>query len=55
MRVLSLRLSPYTELQLKEQQVYSTLRMLEIGGYIRKESRGIYTITDPLLNFFLRD
>jgi AAA+ ATPase superfamily predicted ATPase len=55
MRVLSLRLSPYTELQLKDQQVYSSLRMLEIGGYIRKESRGIYVITDPLLEFFLRN
>ncbi len=55
MRILSLKLSPYTELQLKEQQVYSTLRILEVGGYIRKESRGIYTITDPLLEFFLRD
>lgn len=55
MRVLSLGISPYTELDLKEQQIYSTLRILEIGGYIRKESRGIYTITDPLLEFFLKD
>lgn len=55
MRILSLGLNPYTELQLKEQQIYSTLRILEIGGYIRKESRGIYAITDPLLQFFLRD
>jgi len=55
MRILSLGISPYSELQLKDQQVYSTLRILEIGGYIRKESRGMYVITDPLLQFFLRD
>lgn len=54
MRVLSLKLNPYTELQLKEQQVYSTLRTLEIGGYIRKENRGLYVITDALLEFFLQ-
>lgn len=55
MRILALGLSPYTELQLREQKIYSILRILEIGGYIRRESRGIYLITDPLLEFFLRD
>lgn len=55
MRVLSLEMSPYGELELTEQQVYSTLRILEVGGYVRKESRGVYTLTDPLLKFFLRD
>ncbi|MBP9742353.1 MAG: ATP-binding protein [Burkholderiales bacterium] len=55
MRILSLGLNPYTEFQLKEQQVYSILRILEVSGYIRKESRGRYTITDPLLQFFLLD
>ena len=55
MRILALNLNPYSELQLKEQQVYNILRNLEIGGYIRRESRGIYIITDPLLKFFLQD
>lgn len=55
MRILSLGINPYGELRLKEQQIYSTLRILESGGYIRKESRGIYAITDPLLEFFLKD
>ncbi len=54
-RILSLGMNPYTELELKEQQVYSTLRILGIGGYIYKKSRGIYNITDPLLKFFLID
>ena len=55
LRILSLGLNPYQELQLKEQQVYSTLRILEVNGTIRKESRGVYTISDPLLAFFLQD
>lgn len=55
LRIISLGMSPYHELALKEQQIYSTLRILEVGGYIRKASRGIYVMTDPLLEFFLRD
>lgn len=55
MRVLSLEMNPYGELELTEQQVYSTLRILEAGGYVRKIGRGNYTLTDPLLKFFLSD
>lgn len=53
MRILSMGLNPYQELALKEQQVYAALSILEIGGYIRREGRGNYIITDPLLEFFL--
>ncbi len=54
-RILSMGLNPYQELPLKEQQVYAALSILEVGGYIRKEGRGNYIITDPLLEFFLID
>lgn len=56
MRLISLGLNPYDEIvNISEQQIYNVLKTLEIGGYIRKLSRGIYTITDPLLEILLMD
>lgn len=56
MRLISLGLNPYAEItNIREQQIYNVLKGLELGGYIRKYSRGVYTITDPLLEIFLRD
>lgn len=54
MRLISLKLNPYNELVgVKDQNVYSILRYLVESGYIHKESRGVYTITDPLLEKYL--
>ncbi|MFN8770581.1 MAG: AAA family ATPase [Neisseriaceae bacterium] len=56
MRLISLGLNPYEEIvNIKEQQIYNVLKSLELGGYIRKLHRGIYSITDPLLEISLRD
>ena len=55
LRVLPMDINLSDELQLSSQQIYSVLRSLEADGYVRKESRGKYVITDPLLEFFLRD
>ena len=54
MRLLALGLNPYEELRgVKEQNIYAGLRYLVESGYLRKESRGIYVITDPLLEKYL--
>lgn len=54
MRLLALKLNPYDELHdVKEQNIYGVLRYLMESGYIRKEGRGIYVITDPLLEKYL--
>ena len=51
-----MELSPYKEINgLSDQQVYTILCYLENGGYIRKESRGVYKIVDPLLSMLLLD
>jgi AAA+ ATPase superfamily predicted ATPase len=54
MRIISLGLNPYNEISnITEQQIYNVLRLLEINGYIRKQSRGVYIINDPLLEILL--
>lgn len=54
-RLIALGLSPYSETDLREQAVYSVLKYLQEAGFIRKEGRGKYVITDPLLERYLID
>jgi AAA+ ATPase superfamily predicted ATPase len=54
-RSIALGFNPYTESNLREQNVYTILTYLQESGFIRKESRGCYVITDPLLERFLID
>lgn len=54
-RILALGLNPYTELDLREQNIYTILKYLQESGFIRKEGRNKYVITDPLLERYLID
>lgn len=54
LRIIALGYNPYNELHaISEQHVYAVLRYLETGGHIRKQTRGIYKIVDPLLSMLL--
>lgn len=56
LRIVAFGLNPYSEMPLlKEAQVYYVLTYLENSGYIRKESRGVYKLTDPLMSMLLND
>lgn len=54
LRVIAMELSPYSELKtITRQRVNQILRYLENAGYVRKEARGVYVITDPMLAILL--
>lgn len=53
LRIISLGMNPYSEVNINEGQVYQILKYLENAGYIRRISRGIYTLTDPLMSLLL--
>lgn len=56
LRILSLELNPFTELSfILKPNISRTLKYLENSGYIRKESRGQYIVTDPLMIKLLLD
>lgn len=49
---LSMELDPY-DMPISKQAVYQILRNLELSGFISKEEKAKYTISDPLLKLFL--
>jgi hypothetical protein len=54
LRIIALELNAYEELKIiPRQTINKVLRYLEDAGQIRKEARGSYTITDPLLSLLL--
>lgn len=56
LRIISLGYSPYGEIKaLSTSQVYNILRYLENSGHIRKISRGVYALTDPLMSLMLNN
>ena len=56
LRILAFNQNPYQEINsIKESHVGNVLRYLENAGYIRRESRGVYKITDPLLTILLNN
>lgn len=54
LRVISLGLNPYSEIRsVARQNLLKTLTSLEAMGYIRKNGRANYNLTDPILGFYL--
>ncbi|MFN8770180.1 MAG: AAA family ATPase [Neisseriaceae bacterium] len=54
LRMIAMKINPYAELKdIREQNIYRLLKWLENSGYIRKESRGVYYILDPLLTLLI--
>ena len=54
LRILALELNPFTELSfIQKSNTSRTLKYLENSGFVRKEARGQFLITDPLLTMLL--
>jgi hypothetical protein len=50
---LSMRLDPYSGLNINKQAAYTALKNLENGGFITKIEKAKYVIADPLLAMYL--
>jgi len=57
LRIIALGLNPSMELQhqMLKQNVNRVIRYLENSGYIRTEGKGLYHITDPMLEILLKN
>ena len=54
LRVISLGINPYGTINaISNAHIYNVLQYLSNAGYIRKLSRGVYQLTDPLMSLLL--
>lgn len=56
LRLIALGINPYGEIgSVSNAHIYNVLRYLDNAGYIRKVSRGVYQLTDPLMSLMLNN